>query len=59
MTSTGSNQTTGGRWTMPAADAWGPERWAVVLVLLALGLLILVRMGFRGVDVLGARVSVG
>lgn len=38
---------------------WGPERWAAVIVLGALGLLILLRMGFRGVNVLGAKASLG
>lgn len=58
MAATGSNQTVAGRYVMPDADAWTPERWAAIVVLLALGFLILVRMGFRGVDVLGAKVSV-
>ena len=44
---------------MPSLNSWPPERWAAVVVLAALGVLILIRMGFRGVDVLGARVSVG
>jgi hypothetical protein len=55
----GSNQTTTGRYVMPDVNAWSAERWAAVIVLLALGFLVLIRMGFRGVDVLGARVSVG
>lgn len=59
MAATGSNQTTSGRYVMPDVNAWGPERWAAIVVLGALGVLILIRMGFRGVDVLGARVSVG
>lgn len=59
MAATGSNQTATGRYTMPDVNAWGPERWAAILVLGALGFLVLVRMGFRGVDVLGARISVG
>lgn len=37
---------------------WDADRWTAVLVLSALGFLILIRMGFRGVDVLGARVGV-
>lgn len=53
----GSNQTTAGRYVMPSMNAWPAERWAAVVVLGALGILILLRMGFRGVDVLGARVS--
>lgn len=55
----GSNQTTTGRYVMPDVNAWSAERWAAVIVLLSLGFLVLIRMGFRGVDVLGARVSVG
>lgn len=54
----GSNQTTAGRYVMPNMNAWPTERWAAVVVLGALGALVLVRMGFRGVDVLGARVSI-
>lgn len=59
MAATGSNQTTTGRYVMPNVNAWPAERWAAVVVLVALGVLILIRMGFRGVDVLGAKVSVG
>lgn len=40
-------------------NSFPPERWAAVVVLAALGVLILIRMGFRGVNVMGARVSVG
>lgn len=47
----------GGTFNM-STGTWGPERWAAVLVLGALGFLILIRMGFRGVNVLGASVSV-
>lgn len=39
-------------------SGWPPERWAAVVVLGALGVLILLRRGFRGVNVLGANVSV-
>lgn len=53
-----ASQTDGGRYRLTSGDAWPPERWAAVVVLLALGFLILIRMGFRGVNVLGARVSV-
>lgn len=42
-----------------STSAWPVERWAAVLVLAALGLLFLIRAGFRGVNVMGARVSVG
>lgn len=41
------------------AEGWPPERWAAIVVLGSLALLILIRRGFRGVNVLGARVSVG
>lgn len=58
MAATGSNQTVSGRYVMPDVNAWTAERWAAIVVLLALGFLILVRMGFRGVDVLGAKISV-
>lgn len=59
MATSGTNQTQGGRYVMPDMNAWGAERWAAVVVLGALGILVLVRMGFRGVDVFGAKVSVG
>lgn len=47
-----------GRYRM-STEGWPTERWAAVIVLGALGLLILIRMGFRGINVLGANVSVG
>lgn len=40
-------------------NGWPAERWAAILVLGALGLLIALRMGFRGVSVMGASVRVG
>lgn len=46
-----------GRYRM-STEGWPAERWAAVVVLGALGILILIRMGFRGVNVLGANVSV-
>lgn len=52
-------QDNGGRYIVPSMNAWTTERWVAVVVLAALALLILIRMGFRGVNVLGARVSVG
>lgn len=54
-----AGQTDGGRYVMPDVNAWGAERWTAVVVLAALALLVIIRMGFRGVDVLGARVSLG
>lgn len=42
-----------------STNSWPVERWVAVLVLASLGLLFLIRAGFRGVNVMGARVSVG
>ena len=39
-------------------NGWPAERWAAVLVIGALGLLILIRRGFRGVNFMGASVNV-
>lgn len=52
-----SKETKGGRYVM-STEGWPVERWAAVVVLGALGVLILIRMGFRGVNVLGASVNV-
>jgi hypothetical protein len=38
--------------------AWPTERWVGVVTLAALALLILIRRGFRGVNVLGVRAGV-
>lgn len=54
-----NNGNSSGNMQSKLLSGWDSDRWAAVLVLGALGLLILIRMGFRGVDVLGARVSVG
>lgn len=51
------NQSTG-KWTM-ATQGWPTERWVGVIVIISLAMLIAIRMGFRGVNVLGANVSVG
>lgn len=53
-----TRQDAGGRYTMPSTAAWEPERWTAVVVLVALALLVLIRMGFRGVNVLGIRATV-
>lgn len=37
---------------------WPEERWTAIVVLSCLLLLILIRRGFRGVNVLGVRASV-
>jgi hypothetical protein len=52
------NTNAGGRHVMSDIGAWPTERWAAVIVIGALGLLIAIRYGFRGVSVLGASVSV-
>lgn len=53
-----ARQDSTGRFTVSSVNAWPQERWIAVVVLLALGMLIAIRMGFRGVSVLGAKVSV-
>lgn len=45
-----------GRYVM--TSSWPAERWTAVVVLGALAFLILIRMGFRGINVMGASVSV-
>ncbi len=46
-----------GRYVL-STNGWPTERWTAAVVLVALALLILIRMGFRGVNVMGASVSV-
>ncbi len=48
-----------GRHILSADGAWPPERWAAVVVIGALGILILIRMGVRGLSFGGASISVG
>jgi hypothetical protein len=38
--------------------SWPAERWTAIVVLGALTLLILIRMGFRGINVMGASINV-
>lgn len=52
-----ATQTDGGRWKMNTA-AWPTERWVAVVVVGALLLLVAIRMGFRGVNVMGVRATV-
>lgn len=56
---TNSKNAQGGKQRMAAPGAWPVERWVAIFVIGALLLLIAIRMGFRGVNVMGARVSVG
>ncbi len=37
---------------------WDTEKWVAVIVLLSLALLIAIRMGFRGVNLLGVSANV-
>jgi len=41
------------------AGGWDTERWVAVVVLVCLAALIAIRMGFRGINVMGASVRVG
>jgi hypothetical protein len=52
-----SKETRSGTYRM-STEGWPAERWAAIVVLGSLGVLILIRMGFRGINVLGANVSV-
>jgi hypothetical protein len=53
-----STQSADGRYKFNP-NGWPAERWAAVLVIGALGLLIALRMGFRGVSVMGASARIG
>lgn len=56
-TSRSGVQNNGTRFTMNTSQ-WPPERWAAVIVIASLVLLILIRRGFRGVSFMGANVNV-
>lgn len=43
---------------MSVVRGWDVEKWVGLIVLAALALLIMIRMGFRGVNVLGVRAGV-
>jgi hypothetical protein len=47
-----------GRYVLNTSG-WPTERWTAIVVLGALALLILIRMGFRGVNVMGASAKLG
>jgi hypothetical protein len=50
---TPSKQDAGGsRWTV-STEGWPVENWVALIVLASLALLILIRMGFRGISVPG------
>lgn len=48
----------GGNYKL-STNEWPTERWVAVVVLIALALLILLRMGFRGVSFAGASARIG
>jgi len=55
----GSNTAPSGRsQKMSVAKGWDTDKWVAVLVLASLALLISIRLGFRGVNVMGLRASV-
>jgi hypothetical protein len=54
----GIREESAGKYRMMSTASWPTERWTAAVVLLALALLILIRMGFRGINVMGASVSV-
>lgn len=59
-TRNGNGQTSGVGFSIGAGVKWPTERWVGLIVLMALGLLILIRVGFRGIGIqgsAGARVS--
>jgi hypothetical protein len=58
MSGANSQNAKGGKQKISAPGTWPTERWVVALVILALGLLIAIRYGFRGVNVLGIRAGV-
>lgn len=58
MSGVNSKNARGGKQKTSAPGAWPVERWVAVLVLGSLFLLILIRMGFRGVNVGGFSASV-
>jgi hypothetical protein len=48
----------GGTQRMSIMRGWDTEKWVAVIVLASLALLILIRRGFRGVNLLGVRAGV-
>lgn len=58
MAGTNSHNAKGGKQKLAAPGTWPTERVVVAMVILALGLLIAIRFGFRGVNVLGVRAGI-
>lgn len=48
----------GGTQRLSIGKGWDTEKWVAVIVLLSLALLIAIRRGFRGVNLLGVSASV-
>lgn len=53
-----ANSKQNGNGTFQIAEGWSTERWTAVVVIGALLLLMAIRAGFRGVNVMGFRASV-
>lgn len=53
-----ASQGNGGTQKMSMGKGWDTDKWVALIVLAALALLIGIRMGFRGVNVLGVRAGV-
>jgi hypothetical protein len=58
MAGTNSQNAKGGKQKLTAPGAWPTERVVIALVIFALGLLIAIRYGFRGVNVLGVHAGI-
>lgn len=54
----GSGNAKGGKQRMAAPGSWPTERWVAIITIGALLLLILIRQGFRGVNLLGVKATV-
>lgn len=50
--------TRNGTQKLSIGRGWDTEKWVAVIVLLSLALLIAIRMGFRGVNLMGVSASV-
>lgn len=58
MAGDNSSNSRGGTQRMSVTRGWDVEKWVGLIVLTALATLIMIRMGFRGVNVLGVRAGV-
>lgn len=53
-----ASQDASGRFRVSSPSSWDTDRWTTVVVIMCLAMLIMLRLGFRGVSVMGANVSV-